>query len=151
MKAISYIEDFQKWQEEFEFSYPVKVRFSETDMFGHVNNTVTFAYFELARIEFFKSLGFMQNWMDPHNETIPVVADLQCDFLSQMFFDDDIDIYVKAHRVGNSSVDIHYMGKKRDGTICITGRGTMVQINKKSGRGTPWSEEDRKKLMDSIN
>ena len=50
----SYIEDFNKWQEGFSIYAPVHVRFSETDMFGHVNNTVPIAYFEYARIEFMK-------------------------------------------------------------------------------------------------
>ena len=56
MKA-SYIEDFDQWKREFTFSAPVQVRFSETDMFGHVNNTVPIAYFEFARIEFMKEMG----------------------------------------------------------------------------------------------
>ena len=40
---------------------PVKVRFGEVDMFGHVNNVVAFTYFEEARIALFKELGFMQS------------------------------------------------------------------------------------------
>ena len=41
----AYIEDAQKWVEDFNFSTDVRVRFSETDMYGHVNNTVIFTYF----------------------------------------------------------------------------------------------------------
>ncbi|WP_062355335.1 acyl-CoA thioesterase [Bacillus kwashiorkori] len=141
MKKIPYIADFDKWLQEFEFYYPIKVRFSETDMFGHVNNTVPFVYFEMARIEYFKSLGFMQDWSHPKSETIPVVADLQCDFLAQMFFDEEIRVYVKANRIGTSSVDLHYLGKKRDGSICFTGRGTMVHFNRKLGKAEAWTQE----------
>ena len=75
MGKIGYITDMKEWMEGFSFRYPIKVRFSETDMFGHLNNTVPFTYFEQARIEYFKSLGFMQDWVDTKNETIPVVAD----------------------------------------------------------------------------
>jgi acyl-CoA thioester hydrolase len=146
MSKISYIHNLNDWKESFTFSFPVKVRFSETDLFGHLNNTVPFTYFEMARIEFFKSLGFMQDWVKPDHETIPVVADLQCDFLQQVFFDETIHIYVKANKVGNSSVDIHYMGKKESGDICLTGRGTMVQISKKTGRPIPWTSEMKKLL-----
>ena len=52
----------RNWREEFSFKVPVKVRFSETDMFGHVNNTVPFTYFEEARMEFLKSIGLMEIW-----------------------------------------------------------------------------------------
>ena len=140
MKKVSYVEEIVSWEEEFDYFYQVKVRFSETDMFGHLNNTVPFTYFEQARIEFFKSKGFMQDWIKPENETIPVVADLQCDYLSQIYFDEDLRIFVKANSVGNSSVDIHYMGKKADGSICLCGRGTIVQISKKTGKGVAWTE-----------
>jgi len=148
LPKINYISDIAQWEKEFQFSSPVKVRFSETDMFGHLNNTVPFTYFELARIEFFKHIGFMQDWLKTDNETIPVVADLQCDFLQQVFFDETIHVYVKANSVGTSSVDLHYMGKRQNGNICFTGRGTMVQISKKTGKGVPWSD-DMKKLMES--
>jgi acyl-CoA thioester hydrolase len=149
MKKTNYIDDLVCWEEEFEYYHDVKVRFSETDMFGHLNNTVPFTFFEMARIDFFKSQGFMQGWVKPENETIPVVADLQCDYLSQIYFDEDLKIYVKANSIGNSSVDLHYMGKKADGSICLAGRGTIVQISKKTGKGVPWSEEMRHLLAKS--
>jgi len=149
MKKMEYINEIVSWEEEFEFFYQVKVRFSETDMFGHLNNTVPFTYFEQARIEYFKSQGFMQDWVKPENETIPVVADLQCDYLSQIFFDEDLRIFVKANSIGNSSVDLHYMVKKADGSICLTGRGTIVQISKRTGKGVSWTEEMRQLFSES--
>jgi acyl-CoA thioester hydrolase len=146
MSKMNYVDDFAAWEESFAFSHSVKVRFSETDMFGHLNNTIPFTYFEEARIEFFKSIGFMQEWVKPVNETIPVVADLQCDFLKQVFFDESLSIYVKAESIGRSSVDLHYMAKRKDGAVCFAGRGTIVQISRKTGKGVSWTEEMRKLL-----
>ncbi|UTE76538.1 thioesterase family protein [Rossellomorea sp. KS-H15a] len=146
MKHFTYIEDIETWQQEFSFSIHIKVRFSETDMFGHMNNTVPFTYFEEARIEYLKHIGFMQNWVKPEHDTIPVVADLQCDFVKQVFFDETLKIYVKADRVGRSSVDLHYMGLNEEEQVCFTGRGTMVQISKETGKGVPWTEEMKAKL-----
>jgi acyl-CoA thioester hydrolase len=149
VSRISYIEDFSDWQNEFTFFHPIKVRFSETDMFGHVNNTVPFSYFEEARIEFFKSKGFMQDWLKQENDTIPVVADLQCDFLAQVYFGDTLKIFVKAQKVGTSSVDIHYMGQRESGSVCFVGRGTMVQMSKTTGKGSPWTEEMKRLLIEN--
>jgi acyl-CoA thioester hydrolase len=147
MKQINYIHDFQEWERTFTFSHPIKVRFSETDMFGHLNNTVPFVYFEEARIEFFKSIGFMQKWTDTLSEEIPVVADLQCDFLQQVFFGEQLSLYVKVNHVGNSSIDLHYMAKKDNGTVAFVGRGMMVQISKKTGKSVPWDDEMRQTLI----
>ena len=67
MKA-AYINDLSTWASEFKFSVPVSVRFSETDMYGHLNNTVPFIYFEYARIEFLKHIGLMNDWLNPKGE-----------------------------------------------------------------------------------
>jgi acyl-CoA thioester hydrolase len=146
LKHITYIKDIDSWQKEFHFSIEVKVRFSETDMFGHLNNTIPFTYFEEARTDFFKYKGFMQDWVKPDHDTIPVVADLQCDFLKQVYFGERLNVFVKAASVGNSSVDLHYMGVNEKQDVCFVGRGTMVQISRKTGKGVPWTEEMRKKF-----
>ncbi|MFJ7637467.1 acyl-CoA thioesterase [Peribacillus sp. NPDC097206] len=144
MSRISYIDNIKEWSNGFSFKHEIKVRFSETDMFGHLNNTVPFTYFEEARIEYFNSMGFMVDWSSAESDEIPVVADLQCDYIQQVFFNEQLTIHVKAAHVGNSSVDIHYMGTKEDGTICLTGRGTVVQVSKTTGKPVPLAEEMKK-------
>ena len=141
MKA-NYIEDPQTWESEFTFSVEVQVRFSETDMFGHVNNTVVFTYLEYARIEYLHAIKLMNQ-----EGNIPVVADLQCDYIRQMYFGEKITIYVKVAYIGNSSVDIHYLGKNEKGEIVFTARGTIVQINKQTGKGVPFTEKEKQLLL----
>lgn len=147
MKNISYIEDFAEWKQEFTFFHPISVRFSETDMFGHLNNTVAFTYFEEARIEFLNEKGFMSDWVSNKNSAIPVVADLHCDYLRPIFFGDKLRLYVKANKVGNSSVDLHYMALNQKDEVCLVGRGTMVQMSTVTGKGVPWEENEKVKLM----
>lgn len=146
MNNISYIEDMDHWKESFSFKQEIKVRFSETDMFGHLNNTVPFVYFEQIRTEFFHHIGFMQKWTSEHERTIPVVADLQCDYVKQVYFGNVLSVFVKAHRIGRSSVDLHYMIQNEQREVVLTGRGTMVQISKETGKSVPWNEEMKKCL-----
>ena len=143
----AYIEDFTKWQQGFTFYAPVHVRFSETDMFGHVNNTVPIAYFEYARIEFMKEIGLMQDWLSKDSDLIPVVADMQVDFVRQVFFDEQLKIYVKVQSIGNSSADIHYWAVNNQQETCFTGRGAVVQISKSSGKGHPWNDSQKTMLQ----
>lgn len=142
MKA-NYIEDFESWESEFKYSVPLTVRFSEIDMFGIVNNAVVISYFEYARIEFFKHIGFMNEWVNPLGEKIPVVADVQCDYLKQIKYDEQLKIFVKANSIGNSSVDIHYMAKNERDEVVFIGRGTMVQIDRTTGKGFPWTAKEK--------
>ena len=143
MKA-SYVGDYEKWVEDFQFYIEVRVRFSETDMYGHMNNTVSFTYFEQARIEYFRHLGvLMPSAIDENAKGIPVVADLQCDYVRQGFFDDVLRIYTKVAQVGNSSMDLHYLAKNQRDEVCFIGRGTIVQMDPKTGKSVPISEEEK--------
>ncbi len=139
-KKISYIDDITTWEQSFSFYYPVKVRFSETDAFAHLNNTNAFVYFEDARIELFKSLGLMENWLDDTNQTIIVTADLQCNYIKQIRFDEKLNVYAKLQSIGTTSIEIHYMVKNEQDEICLTGRGRIVQVSKENGKPVKWSE-----------
>ena len=146
MGVPDYIEDLKAWREEFEYFYPVTVRFSETDAFGHLNNTTAFVYFEHGRISFFKQIGLMQDWTKKEIEAIPVTADLHCDYVKQVYFDEELQIGLKLNRVGRSSMDIHYMAVNGSGEICFTGRGAIVQVSSKTGQSIPWTIEEKERL-----
>lgn len=147
MMRVNYIEDLTKWAEEFTFYSEVRVRFSETDLFGHMNNTVPFAYFEQARIDLFEHYGIlMPDLSKKEAERVPIVADLQCDFLRQVFFNEKLKIYVKLVHIGNSSVDIHYMAKNEAGHICFVGRGNIVQITYATGKSAAFTEAEREAM-----
>lgn len=141
----SYIEDMKEWRSEFQFYILVKIRFSETDMFGHMNNVSPFIYFEEARIDFMKHVGIFNLSTDP--ASVPIVADLQCDYQKQVYFDDHLKLYVKVDNVGNSSMDIHYMAVNQQEEICFTGRGKIVNINPGTGKPIPLTDEVKEKVL----
>ncbi len=142
MKA-SYIKDFKTWSEGFTYAAPLLVRFSDLDAYGIVNNAVIISYLEYARIEYFKHLGLMNDWLSPDCPTALVLADVQCDYAKPIRYDEQLQIYVKIESYGKSSVDIHYLGKDSKKDLIFTGRSTMVQIDKKTGKGSPWSDEEK--------
>ncbi|MGX9135488.1 acyl-CoA thioesterase [Rummeliibacillus sp. JY-2-4R] len=136
-----YIDNFEKWKQEFTFFVPIKMRFSETDMNGHMNNTVPFIYFEQARIEYMKHLGLMENWFGEGAQSMAVVADMQCDYVKPVYLEEELRVFVKIATIGKSSVDMHYLGMNEKDEICFTGRGNLVQVNPKTGKSLPWKEE----------
>ncbi|TLS39196.1 acyl-CoA thioesterase [Pseudalkalibacillus caeni] len=154
MAKYAYIDELEEWAKSFQSknSIRVKVRFSETDTFGHLNNTNTFVYFEEARIHLFQNLGFMQKWSLPDSDTIPVVADQQCDYLKQVYFDQRLNVYAKIHRIGRTSIDIQYMAMDEKESICFVGKSRIVMVSKETGRPIPWSADmiEKMKMMDEI-
>jgi len=147
MRKVSYIDDFEHWKSEFDFSIRIDVRFSEVDMFGHMNNVATFDYFEEARIKYMAHIGLFK---DLSGDELPVVGDLQCDYHKQVYFGETLYIYVKAQSVGNSSLDLHYLGINEQGDVCITGRGVIINMNKKTGKSAPLSTEHREAILTAV-
>lgn len=146
----SYIEDFEKWSSEFTYAAPLTVRFADLDMYGIVNNAVIISYLEYARIEYFKHLGLMMDWVDIGNPVAPVLADIQCDYVKPIEYDEQLQIGVKVEKIGTSSVDIHYLGRNSKEEILFIGRSTMVQIDKKTGKGSPWSDNEKIVILTSM-
>ncbi|SHG86638.1 acyl-CoA thioester hydrolase, partial [Ornithinibacillus halophilus] len=50
-------------------------------------------------------------------------------------------------KVGNTSIDIHYLALNEKGEWCFTGRGRLVYIHPTTGKPAPLSEEMRTKLV----
>ncbi|MHA6252093.1 acyl-CoA thioesterase [Oceanobacillus sp. CAU 1775] len=148
MSSINYIDNFDTWRSEFEFSTSIKVRFSETDLYGHVNNTSVFVYFEEARIEYLQAIGLYDD-IDVKKHGM-VVADLQCNYLKQMFFNETIDFYVKVNEIGNSSADIHYMAVNEAGEVTLTGRGRVVFIDLEKGKPERIPESIKEKMIGKV-
>src|SRR5699024_5640498 len=147
LRKITYIENFDTWKDSFSFSIDIDIRFSEVDMFGHMNNVASFAYFEEARIKLMQHVGIYTEF---NGNEVPVVGDLQCDYHKQVYFGETLTLYVKIASIGNSSMDIHYMGVKPDGQVALTGRGVVINMDKKSGRSAPISDEYRQKIEQSM-
>lgn len=145
MRKLTYIDDFPSWKEAFTFSIAIDIRFSEVDMFGHMNNVASFAYFEEARIKYMMHLGI---FTDLSADQVPVVGDLQCDYHKQVYFGETLTLFVKVNSVGNSSMDIHYMGVKPNREIAITGRGVIINMDKSTGRSAPIPEQYKQRIID---
>jgi len=144
MKA-QYVGDFEQWRKDFKFQTEIRVRFSETDMYGHVNNTVPFVYFEQARIDYLNSLGVFN--AEKAESSILVVADLQCDFVKQVYFGETLHVMVKTASVGTSSMDLHYLALNENKEAVFVGRGTLVLLDAATGKGKALSEEEKQLLL----
>lgn len=141
MRKATFIQpDPQSWLEKFHFSIPLKVRYCETDMLGHVNNVSYFMYFEQGRIEYFENLHLTEDLFS--EKTVSVVADLECQYLAQVYLKDPLKLHVRVARMGRSSLDVEYALVVHD-QLKAAGRGTIVLVDTKSGKSTPIPDEAR--------
>ncbi|WP_344776832.1 thioesterase family protein [Nocardioides panacisoli] len=84
--------------------YPVHVRFSDVDVYRHVNNVVYFEYFQEARIRLFSALGRGLTDVPPIQV---VVAQADVDYLAPILLRaEPYDCWTQIARVGNRSLTV---------------------------------------------
>ena len=125
---------------------PLRVRWSDVDAYGHVNNVTYFEYFQEARIQYMTSLpreedGPWSNW---------VVAHTDVDYLRPILFRlEPYDVHSWIDHVGGKSAGM--VGEIRDGDqVLARSRVVMVAFDRDTQRAAEMNPAQRQRLLDEI-
>ena len=104
------------------FTTPIELRFSDLDLYGHVNSVVYFSYLETARLRLFR--GYYLELAEKRIFTL--VAHAECDYRIPILFGDKLLVSVVVARIGATSFDLDY--RLHDGAeiTYATARTTIV-------------------------
>jgi acyl-CoA thioester hydrolase len=87
----------------FKHKIKIKVRFSDLDAMGHVNNATFLTYLEEARIAYFNDvLALPKNSLDFG----AVIARIEIDYLHQISIGDELEILTRISEFGSKSATI---------------------------------------------
>lgn len=93
-------------RETFGLFTPVTIRFSDTDMLGHVNNVAVAAYFEAGRCELFYKLmaegGLVERGKEAKIDF--VLARAAIDFKKEFFYPGTVEVGSRFIRLGTRSI-----------------------------------------------
>jgi acyl-CoA thioester hydrolase len=109
-----------------------KVRYSDTDRQGHVNNVVFSVFFEAGRVEILFCSGRKLN---PAGTEF-VLARANIDLLGQLRWPGEVVIGSRIERVGRSSINLRQaiFQEDRCAAVCDS---VMVLTRARTGRSTP--------------
>lgn len=125
---------------------PVQLRFSDVDQFGHVNNSVLFSLYDLAKTEYFKAvLADITRKYD----IIPVVANINADFIHPVLFGDKIAVETSVARLGNKSFTVmHQIVNVKTKCVVSVCRTVMVCFSVKIGDSVEIPDEIRRRIKE---
>lgn len=130
----------------FNFKYYREVRTYEIDIQQVVHNVVYFYYFEEARIEYLKKLGFQLKKEINIDGVEFVVAHNEADYHEAAQLGDQLTIYARISKIGRTSFTFDLKIERDDGIEMCSGRTTVVSIDRASGRPTPIPTQVRKAM-----
>jgi acyl-CoA thioester hydrolase len=110
----------------FKFSAHTRVGFSDTDAQGIVYYGRYNPYFDLARVEYLRSLGLLHH--DGPGAFVMRANDVE--YFAPAVFDDEIEVFVRVSRVGSTSVTFQFAAyRKRDNVLMVTAHQTLVYVD----------------------
>jgi len=111
-------------------------RFSETDVLGHINNTVLPVWFEAARAPIFR---FFTPDLNPHDWKL-IIANVEVSFVGELFYGAEVTINSSIEKIGNSSFVVRQEAYQNE-RCCAVGKTVMVRYD--------FSEKSKKALSES--
>jgi acyl-CoA thioester hydrolase len=132
------------------FRTRLRARFAETDLQGVVHHSIYFVYFEQARVEFFKHLGFDFWELRRAGDFDITVVEAHCKYLAPAGFDDELEITAWISQVRRASFTVSYYIHRGDTPIAY-GRTTQAAIDPRTGRPRHLPDTMRRVLVAQLS
>ncbi len=118
---------------------PVTTRWSDNDVYGHVNNVVYYAWFDSVVNAMLIAQGLAPHHGEggPDDGPIGLVVATSCQYFASVAFPTPVEIGLRVEAVGNASVT-YRLGVFVEGqTDCLAaGRFTHVYVDRQTRRPT---------------
>lgn len=79
----------------------ISTRWSDNDVYGHINNVVYYSYFDTVVNEYLLRAGVLDF---AEGETIGLVVETHCNFFAPVVFPEPIEAGLRVDALGNTSV-----------------------------------------------
>ncbi len=133
--------------EDFSVRVVLPLQWGEMDSYGHANNTVYFRWFESARMEYFRRIG----WWVVEKETGvgPILHSTQARFRAPLEWPDEVEVMTRAVDLREDRFDMLYVvrSRKLDRVAC-EGSGLIVSFDYRARQKAPLPEAVRKRILE---
>jgi len=113
-----------------------RIEFSDVDASGRYYYGTVIRLLEAAEVELLSELGLLEEIYT----SMPRVR-LEVDYLSTLYFMDEVEARIEVESVGRTSVTFA-LTITRDGELCVRGKLVTVFVDGE-GTPTPWPEQAR--------
>ena len=113
----------------FKFYTPIRVRFNETDLQGHVNFGQYYFYFDVGVTEYFEAIGYDHKTM-LNDQTDLLFAESHCNYKSSAKWPERLRVYVRVGHLGRRSIRFEFeVRAEADERLIASGHIVAVTAN----------------------
>jgi acyl-CoA thioester hydrolase len=103
---------------------PITTRWMDNDVYGHVNNTVYYSYFDTVVNEYLIRAGVLDF---ERGETIGLVVETHCNYFAPFVFPERVEAGLRVARLGSTSVR-YEVGLFKEGEAQAAAQGHFVHV-----------------------
>ncbi len=111
----------------FPVSLPLRIDWSELDLFNHVNNIAFLQYIQAARVNYWEKIGLYQSFLK--TKTGPMLASTHCDFKKPLFYPGSVVVQTRVEFIKNTSFGFHHQILNENGEIAAEAHDVMVMFD----------------------
>lgn len=113
------------------FEIEIRVPYAHTDLMGTVYYSHYFEYFERARVELLRHIGFPHRKLEQDGVHL-VVTETYCKYLKPVYYDDLFIVRPQIREVGSASISIEYeILNKGTGMLLTKGFTKLAFVDEK--------------------
>lgn len=106
----------------------LRVRYSDTDQMGYVYYGRYASFYEVARVELFRSLGFSYKKLEEEGIGMPVI-DMETKYILPIKYDEQIKINTIIENLPSSRISFKYEVYNQNNELANTAKTTLIFIN----------------------
>ncbi len=113
----------------------IRVRYAETDQMGYVYYGHYATYFEVARVEMLRSLGFNYKKLEEEGVLLPVLS-FTIKYIKPAYYDNLLTVKTVIPEAPAARIKFLYETFNEKNELLNTAETVLVFVNKKTGRPT---------------
>jgi acyl-CoA thioester hydrolase len=111
-------------RDDYKVFYPISTRWSDNDIYGHVNNVTYYSYFDTAANRYLIEQGGLDI---SDGRIVGYVVNSGCEYHSPITYPEGIEAGIRVDRMGNSSVQ-YGIAIFREGVAQAAAHGHFVHV-----------------------
>jgi acyl-CoA thioester hydrolase len=126
----------------FPVKLPLRIDWSEMDLFGHVNNVAYFKYIQASRVNYWEVTMLTDIFSE--SKIGPILLSTSCQFIKPLHYPGNIVVEAHMEFIKNTSFGIHHRICNEQNEIAAEAHDVIVNFDFNKNEKTPVSDAFRK-------
>ncbi len=130
----------------FPVKLPLRLDWSEMDLFGHINNVSYFKYIQASRVNYWEAIALIKIFEE--DKIGPILLSTSCQFMKPLHYPGNITIQASIEFIKNTSFGIYHQILNQDNEVAAEAHDVIVIYDFNKNEKTLFPERFKKAVSE---